>query len=530
MRVGIIFVYVDYHRRGRKNRLSMQPQVGALIAGLLPDEAEIEIINETVEEPDWDRHYDLLFLSCMHSDFDRARQISHYWRKRGAKTVIGGAFASSYPGLCEPYFDAVVSGDPEHTVPQLWRDFRAGRLQARYEGTNYDASAVRTPRFDLMAGKGAHVFALEATRGCPFTCDFCVLTGLGTRHHVRPVTSVIEDIERGRALLRGRVPAHHLRVVGFTDNNLGGNLAYLRELCAALRPLRLNWYAAVTFNVIAPPDLVRLMAEAGARLLFVGLESFNPATLSGMNKHQNVAHKMRAAIDCCRDHGILVVSGLMVSPQHDGPDYIRRLPEHLDASGLRVPTFLCFETPIPGTVHFRQLATRREPAFQPDALLRDFSGYTLVTRPQQTDTTTFIDAYRDALRQVFARGRTFAKLAHDLPRLAWRGGWFPALMDAGDMLAIPDVNRPAAGRTYLAGTDLSPPEQVPLTERDFSTDAERGAILDPWHVTDGNGRVLPQWSDPRTVFAAAPPHRAAAPPREPAELPSPDLLPAAATS
>ena len=35
----------------------------------------------------------------MHSDFDRARQVSHYWRARGAKTVIGGAFASSYPKL-----------------------------------------------------------------------------------------------------------------------------------------------------------------------------------------------------------------------------------------------------------------------------------------------------------------------------------------------------------------------------------------------------------------------------------------------
>ncbi len=530
MRVGIIFVYVDYHRRGRKNRLSMQPQVGALIAGLLPDDADIEIINETVEEPDWNRHYDLLFLSCMHSDFDRARQISHYWRRRGAKTVIGGAFASSYPALCAPYFDAVVSGDPEHTVPQLWRDFRAGRLQPRYGGTTYDAAAVRTPRFDLMAGKGAHTFALEATRGCPFTCDFCVLTGLGTRHHVRPVARVIEDIERGRTQLRGRVPAHHLRVVGFTDNNLGGNLAYLRELCAALRPLRLNWYAAVTFNVIARPDLVRLMAEAGARLLFVGLESFNPATLSGMNKHQNIAHKMRAAIDCCRDHGILVVSGLMVSPQHDGPEYLRRLPEHLDASGLRVPTFLCFETPIPGTVHFRQLAARRESAFQPGALLRDFAGYTLVTRPQQTDTATFIGAYRGALREVFARGRTFAKLAHDLPRLVRRGGWFPALMDAGDMLATPRVNAPAPGRTYLAGTDLPPPERVPLADSDFNSEAERTAILEPWPVTDGLGHVLPQWTDPHMIFAAAPRRPAADRRRAPVIRSAADVLSVAATS
>ena len=43
MRVGIVSVFVDYHRRGRKNRLSLQPQIGPLIAGLLPRDVEIEI-------------------------------------------------------------------------------------------------------------------------------------------------------------------------------------------------------------------------------------------------------------------------------------------------------------------------------------------------------------------------------------------------------------------------------------------------------------------------------------------------------
>ena len=83
MKVGIISVYVDYHRRGRKNRLSIQPQAGALIAGLLPAGVEVEVINDAWRDPDWSRNYDLLLISCLHSDFDRARQISHYWRRRG---------------------------------------------------------------------------------------------------------------------------------------------------------------------------------------------------------------------------------------------------------------------------------------------------------------------------------------------------------------------------------------------------------------------------------------------------------------
>src|ERR1017187_1526955 len=119
LRVGIISVFTDYHRRGRHHRGVMQPQIGPLIAALLPDDIDIEVVNDTWNDQDWQRRYDLLFLSCLHSDFDRARQISHYWRRRGAKTVIGGNFASTYPRLCAPHFDAVAIGDPETTVPRI---------------------------------------------------------------------------------------------------------------------------------------------------------------------------------------------------------------------------------------------------------------------------------------------------------------------------------------------------------------------------------------------------------------------------
>ena len=47
MRVAIISVYVDYHRRGAPSRGMLQPQIGPLIAALLPDDADVEIVNDT---------------------------------------------------------------------------------------------------------------------------------------------------------------------------------------------------------------------------------------------------------------------------------------------------------------------------------------------------------------------------------------------------------------------------------------------------------------------------------------------------
>ena len=86
---------------------------------------------------------------------------------------------------------------------------------------------------------------------------------------------------------------------------------------------------------------------------------------------------------------IVLMAGLMLSPTMDDLAYIDSIPERLRDSGLHVPTYVCFETPFPGTPLFERLAARREPAFLPNALLRDFNGYTLVTRPRHTTPEEF---------------------------------------------------------------------------------------------------------------------------------------------
>jgi hypothetical protein len=321
---------------------------------------------------------------------------------------------------------------------------------------------------------------------------------LGTRHHTRPVENVLRDIARGQSMLHGRVRGYQQRIVGFCDNNIGGDLAYLRELCTALEPLALQWYGAASFNVVANRELVTTMARAGCRALFVGLESFNASTLAAMHKHQNVLHKIKATLDHCREQGILIVSGLMVSPLTDDANYIRRIPEHLAACGLHMPTFIAFETPIPGTPHFSRLARQAPSPFMPDALLRDFSGYTLVVQPGLSSTDEFLQAYRETLREVYSLRNRARKLADDLPRFLKKGKWLPALIDALDVYAADAV--PASGRTLVAGSDTPPPERVPLTEADFDSEEQQRQIMTPWRVTDMQGRVLDAWLHPNKVF------------------------------
>jgi len=498
MRVGVISVYTDYHRRGAHHRGVLQPHVGALIAALLPAAVQVEVVNDAWTDPDWLRDYDLLFISCLHSDFDRARQISHYWRRRGAMTVLGGNFASMYPRLCKPFFDAVAIGDPESSVRRIYDDFSRGALERFYVARAYDPALVPTPRFDLTAHEVVLPLNFEVTRGCPYTCEFCTLTGIGTRHHVRPVEAVVRDIMQGRATTRRSAPTYRHKMAIFYDNNLGGNLPYLRALCDALEPLGLYWGVCVTFNVICDADLLQRMARAGCRGLFVGLESFNERTLEEMRKFQNVLGKLRAAIGHCHRHGILVMAGLMLSPGTDDAAYMESIPARLAECGLHVPTYICFETPFPGTPYFNRLARMPETPFLPNALLRDFNGYTLTTRPAHMGAEDFVAAYKALRARVYSRRSRVAKFVRDLAATLPAGSLVPAALDLYELLS---ESKPlAANRTFIAGTDIEPPERVPLTDADFATERERDAILRPFAVTDATGQVLPVWRDASPVY------------------------------
>jgi hypothetical protein len=495
MRVGVIFVYVDYNRRGERSRGLLQPQIGALIGALLPPDVEIDVINETWDGPDWGKAYDLLFITCAHSDFDRARQVSHYWRRRGAKTVFGGPFAGTYPELCAPFFDAICIGDAEATVPEVYADFCRGSLKPLYRGTPFDPLRVPAPRLDLLADKQRLPLSIEVTRGCPFSCEFCVLTGMGTRFHTRPIELVLRDLQEGRALLKGRVPEYLLAIAAFWDNNLGGNLTYLHRLCEALAKRHYWWGSSITFNALSDESVVKALSRAGCRFMFVGLESFNAGTIASMRKHQNKVDKVRYLFDNCRKHGILVMSGLMLSPTTDTIGYVESIRRHVRDAGLHLPTYICFECPIPGTPYFHSLAADSDrPRFLPNALLRDFTGYTLVVRPEHHPASEFVEAYRQLVEDIYTPMARLRKLWTDIPSLLARGYWDTTIVDLVQNTGT-FQRRPHPARTYLPGTDVPPPEMttVPLTDDDFESDDERRAVMDPWVVTDGEGRVLPHW-------------------------------------
>jgi len=449
MRIAVIAIYTDPTRLPRKEPSPMQSAVPEMIAGLCPPSATIELFHEKEVDVPLDRYWDLVFFSYLHSGYEHAKVLSTLFRRRGMRTVAGGRHAELYPEDCARWFDAVVTGDPEANVPRLVRDLEAGSLARVYDarGTIVD---VRPWRWDLLDYRRnrTRMPTLEASRGCPSACSFCVLTGRERYRH-RPVKEIVEDVRARLAWNRnfGGVLSDWF---GFFDNNLGGSRPFLRELCEALVPLRKTWGCSASFDVLRDRETVRLMARAGCRYVYTGLESLDPEALRSMNKRQNRLGEVDRVIRHCYDEGVVLSFGLLVGSDGDTNEYLARLPRYLEELRYFSVTFVGIICPYPGTPFFAELA--REGRLLPEATIRDFDGYTLCHRPKRLSPDEVADHFQRLCRELAGLSRVARHYwdrlgASDLP------GYRPVLLASGH--EIRSIRNPIANpaRRYVAGRD-----------------------------------------------------------------------------
>ena len=361
MKIAVITTYRHPTRLQLKERSVMQSSVPELIASLCPADAEIELYNEKEGDIPLDRHWDLVFFSYLHSFYEHTKVLSALFRARGMVTVAGGRHASYYADDCSNYFDAVVVGEPEGNIPLLIEDFERRRLKRIYHNPSAGAAAIRPYRYDLIDFRSNRyrLPAIEATRGCPFSCSFCVLTGF-EKFRCRPVKDVVDEIA-----FRMRFNKYHFGLFDnafiFSDNNLGGSLRYLKDLCQALIPLRKTWGCALTMNILRNAETVRLLAKAGCRYVYTGLESLNPESLSLVNKKHNRLSEVQEIITTCFRNGIILSFGMIIGLDGDTNEYLERVPEYLDDLGAYSVTYLGLVCPYPETPLFRDLRLQRAP-------------------------------------------------------------------------------------------------------------------------------------------------------------------------
>jgi radical SAM superfamily enzyme YgiQ (UPF0313 family) len=277
----------------------------------------------------------------------RAFELARWYRSRGSRVILGGLHVLSCPEECAPHADALALGDGVQLWPRILADVESGRLQPRYAaGYDTDYRTDPAPRRSLLPRKSfLTTTSLIATRGCHNRCGFCYLATEGLRmpYRMRDPAQVAQEFE-----------ADDQPYAVFIDNNLGSRPDYLRQLCAALRPLNKIWSAAVSIDVTDDPSLIHAMACAGCTGVFVGFESLTDENLADARKKTPKTADYARRVRMLHDHGIQVNSSFVLGFDHDRKDVFARTAAWIEENRLECATFHIL-TPYPATPLFRQM-------------------------------------------------------------------------------------------------------------------------------------------------------------------------------
>ncbi len=316
------------------------------LAAITPENIDVRILDARVEEVDYSAPVDLVGITGLTSEIPNAYEMADGFRKRGKKVVMGGVHVSALPDEALKHADSVVVGEAELVWIDLIKDFEQGKLKSIYRADDFvDMSEIPIPRRSLLDYEMYTSFStLQASRGCPFKCDFCtVTTFFGNSYRFRPVEEVINEVKG--------LPDKNII---FLDDNIVGRPKYAKELMKALIPLKVKWGSQASITIAKDDELLSLYSKSGGQYAFIGFESISSKNLDEIQKGWNTVENYEKAIKKIHDAGIDIIGSFITGLDHDDKSSFRTTLNFLIKNKIDCAMFNIL-TPLPGTRLLKKL-------------------------------------------------------------------------------------------------------------------------------------------------------------------------------
>jgi radical SAM superfamily enzyme YgiQ (UPF0313 family) len=201
-----------------------------------------------------------------------------------------------------PFVDLVVRGEAEQTLPELVDALATGSSLAAIPGITFrrkeDAQIVRSivrnpdaplvldldalpfPAFHLFPDvRFCRHFPLELGRGCPFACTFCSTNDFFRRRfRLKSPAQVIADMRRVRQ-------TYGINSFELVHDMFTVDRKRVVEFCEALMESKedFTWGCSARTDCV-DEELIELMAKAGCRGIFFGIETGSSRMQKGIDK------------------------------------------------------------------------------------------------------------------------------------------------------------------------------------------------------------------------------------------------------
>jgi anaerobic magnesium-protoporphyrin IX monomethyl ester cyclase len=223
--------------------------------------------------------------------------------------IWGGYFATNQHKavLNSGYVDYVVAGPGDVAFPTLLDALEANQSVESIKNLIYkrDGQIIHTAREALLDQDalpplpyeklneaysmseylgntflGSRTSAYHSSVGCPFTCSFCAVVPIyNARWQGKSAANIFKDIK----YLKEKFGAN---AVEFHDNNFFVSEKRTVEFAQLIKPENISWWGEARIDTVSKysDESLKLMREAGCKMIFFGAETGNDEVLQKMNK------------------------------------------------------------------------------------------------------------------------------------------------------------------------------------------------------------------------------------------------------
>ena len=158
-------------------------------------------------------------------------------------------------------------------------------------------------------------------------------------------------------LLKARAKAEGGQIaVFFIDDNFAINVrrtkSLLRDIIAA--NAQVHWVAQISANLLRDEELVDLIAAAGGKWMFIGMESIDPANLADVKKGFNKPGEYAVVLDRLAQRNVYAITSFIFGMDNDTPGVAERTLKEIRSWPPGLPIFGLL-TPLPATPLYKRL-------------------------------------------------------------------------------------------------------------------------------------------------------------------------------
>jgi anaerobic magnesium-protoporphyrin IX monomethyl ester cyclase len=318
-----------------------------------------------------------------------ALEIAEALRDRVELLVAGGPMPSAYPIKFLNTFDMVVQGEGEETMLEVMHELDGGMRFERVKGLHISNRFMKQALETVPVNGGGHYFTGQrpliknlddlpfpardlyenslykqyymqnfkytmtsaiASRGCPFSCDFCWRPDYGRFYRTRSPENIADEMEE-------IVWKYSYRRIWFADELFIANKRHVIRLCQEIisRKIDVLWECLARADLM-DAEVAKVMRRAGCHKIIFGLEAGDDRTLKLMNKHLTVAQSRKAVYTAVKA-GIKVGAFFILG--YPGETNETMLKTIKLASSLPLDYFsMTVPYPLPGTKLYEKVSDR----------------------------------------------------------------------------------------------------------------------------------------------------------------------------